>query len=463
MIFKRLHSLFSALSAERPRPKHYKRISPFPLLPFAVFIGSYILLSLLYPQADNTLKLTGFPIFACLLALFVSTFTFKEKVPLKKKVKIFITGASQDTVLYMCFIFIFSSIFAHILTLNGGVDAAIKLCEIIIPQQLLLPGIFTAIALFALTIGSSIGSIATFMPIAVGLSQKLNINPALISGIVVGGSMLGDNLSVISDTTIAAIHTTHCSAYKKFKANAFLAFPAFLITIGILSYINGQLPPLPLEASATTWQFSDAIKVIPYAAVLLTALVGVDVLVVLPFGALLGGILGIFYEKFTFLDAVTFCFDGFYLQKGMVAMLILVLLIGGLVQVIEHNGGIRYLLHLFHSKTKTKAGAEVSIAMLVSLLDIAIARNTIAIMIAGPIAQQIGGRFKLRGARIASLLDVFACGIHGLVPYSSQLLLAGAMANLSTLSIIPYLHYQFAILIIAMLSIVKTWLQNKES
>ncbi len=433
-------------------------MKPFVLLPFLIFIGSFILLTVFYPSQDNTVKLTAFPVFSCLIAIIFAFFTFREKVSVKKRVSVFISGSSQPTIIYMCYIFIFSSIFAHILTINGGVDSAVRLCKIIIPSSFIFPGIFATIALFSLTIGSSIGSIATFMPIAIGIAQMFNINPSLLAGIVVSGSMLGDNLSVISDTTIAAIQTTHCNPYKKFKENVILVIPAFFITIGILFFINRHHIGTPQIISASTmqWSLTDLVNILPYVMAFLLALLGLNVLVVLIAGIIAASGLGFIYGKLTFLQIITLSFDGFYLQTSMVAMLILVLLIAGLSKIIEYNGGIQYLLHLFDSRVKSKAGAELAIIGLVSLLNIAIARNTIAILLAGPIAKQIGSKFNIASERIAGLLDIFACAIHGIIPYSSQLLLAAAMANISSLEIIPHLHYQFAILLVSLLSVLKT-------
>jgi len=444
------------------KERHSHKITPslFALFPFFAFIGTYGFLILIFPEAPNELKLTAFPIFSGLLAIGLSLFTFKERVPIAKKVKIFISGVARPTVIYMCFIFLFSSIFSHVLSICGGVDSAIKLCYVLIPQQWILPGIFTAIALFSLTIGSSIGGIATFTPIAVGLAAKLGVSPALMAGIAVSGSMLGDNLSVISDTTVMAIHTTDCNPYKKFKGNAMLVLPAYIITIIILSVMSFQLDTSASSQIITTLTMSDIIKTIPYASVFLLALWGLDVLVVLVVGSISGILLGLAYGKLAFLDATTLFFEGFYQQKGVIAMFLLVMLIAGLSRIVEHNGGIKYLLHKFHARTKTKAGAEASIALLVSLLDIAVARNTIAILIAGPMAQQIGGRFKVSNARIATLLDIFACTVHGIIPYSSQLLLAAAMAGTSSLALVPHVYYQYVILGIAILSIVKTKLKE---
>lgn len=443
--------------------QHTNPPSFFALTPFFAFIGTYIFLSLIFSNASNNLKLTAFPVFAGMTAVAISLFTFKEKVSVSKKIKIFISGVSRPTVIYMCFIFIFSSIFSHVITLCGGVDSAIKLCYILIPKQWILPGIFIAIALFSLTIGSAIGGIATFTPIAVGLAPKLGIDPAIMAGVAVSGSMLGDNLSVVSDTTIAAIHTTNCNPYKKFKGNASLVLPAFIAAIILLTIINMYVCcPINTQLTASSWQIADIVRIIPYGAVFVLALWGLDVLVVLALGALFAGFLGVIYGKFSVLMAITFFFEGFYQQKGVIAMFVFVMFIAGLSRIVEHNGGIKFLLHKFNSRTKTKAGAEASIALLVSLLDVALARNTIAILVAGPMAQQIGGRFKISNSRLATLLDIFACTVHGIIPYSSQILLAAAMAKTSSINIVPHVYYQYLILIVAILSIVKTKIKEKK-
>lgn len=442
----------------------HRTITPrfFALSPFLAFIGTYILLMVLFPEADNKLKMTAFPVFAGIMAIGFSLFTFKEKVSISKKIKIFMSGVARPTVVYMCFIFIFSSIFSHVISLSGGVDSAIKLCYVLIPSQWILPGIFTAIAIFSLTIGSSIGGIATFAPIAVGLAGKLGLAPSMMAGIAVSGAMLGDNLSVVSDTTVAAIHTTDCNPYKKFKGNALLVIPAFIMTIILLAFINSGINMAEVASLTTKWNMSDVIKTVPYGTIFLLAILGFDVLIALALGATIAAGLGVMYGKFSVLTAITFCFEGFYQQKGVIAMFLLVMLVAGLSRIVEHNGGIKYLLQKFHARTKTKTGAEASIALLVSLLDVAVARNTIAILIAGPMAQQIGGRFKIANSRIATLLDIFACAIHGIIPYSSQLLLAAAMAGTTSISLVPHVYYQYFILLVAILSLVKTKLKEKK-
>ena len=422
------------------------------LSPFFVFVTMFCLLHGVYYTADTAIK-SGFALVSCLIALIVSLGTFPKKMSFNKKIALFVEGSAQPTILYMCYIFIFSSVFTHIVDKIGGIQAAVNLGLTIIPPGYILPGLFTVISLFALTIGSSMGSIAAFMPIAIGFADKLSLNPSLVAGLVVGASMLGDNLSVISDTTIAATQTTGSKMRDKFRENALLVLPAFIATCIVLTLINAtQITALDI---ATTYNSYDFVHILPYATVFVLALLGLDVLAVLIIGALVATGIGIGGGSFTFLQATSFLFEGFYVQTGMVNVFILVLLIAGLARIIEHNGGIDYLLRSWQKNISSSTRAEIAISLLVFLVNAAVAINTVAILITGPIAKKIGDSFSLRPSRIASLLDIAACTAQGLIPYTPQLLLAGAIAHVSSVSIMPYLHYQFFIGISALISILR--------
>jgi Na+/H+ antiporter NhaC len=430
-----------------------KRAHFLQLTPFFVFIGLFSALHIIYRSTETETK-SGFALFACLIAVLFSLFTFVKKTDFNKKIQIFISGSAQSIILYMCYIFIFSSVFAHVASRIGGVDAAVKFGLFLIPPSYILPGLFATVSLFAVTIGSSMGSIAAFMPIAWGFSQKLGINPSLIAGLVVGGSMLGDNLSFISDTTLAAARSTGCRMTDKFKANVRLVIPAFILTLIVLYFVDGGGASSSLIA-INPIVLSDFIKVIPYIAVFSLALLGIDVLAVLVIGTVCAAGIGMMYNSFTFIEATSFLFEGFYLQPGMVNVLVLVMLIAGLAKIIEYNGGLAYVLEKWQPKIKTKAGAEITIASLVFIINAAIAINTIAILIVGPVAKTIGTHFGIRRARLASILDIFACVCQGFAPYTPQLLLASTIANVSSISVLPYLHYQFIIAIVALLSILR--------
>ena len=405
-----------------------------------------------FPKIE-TARTDDFPLFACLIAVIWALFTFKEKLTLNKKIEIFVSGTAQPTIIYMCFIFIFSSIFAHFLTLIKGVDAVVNLSLLLVPSSLLLPGIFVTVSLFSLTIGSSMGSITAFMPIAIGFTKYLGINPALMAGIVVGGSMLGDNLSLISDTTIAAVKTTGCAMSDKFKENVKLVLPAFVATVITLFFVNRGMGFVSAVPTKTLISYLDFIKIVPYIVVITLALLGIDVLGVLILGTFTAVGIGLFDGSFSYLHALTNIFDGFYTSKKMVAVFVIVMLIAGLSKMIEANGGLNYLIERSWKRIKSKAGAETSIAFIIFLVNAVLAINTISILVVGPIAKRIGKKFDVSNKRIASLLDIFACVCQGIVPYAPQLLLAGALANISSIAIMPYLHYQFFIFIVAVVSI----------
>jgi len=423
------------------------------LSPFLVFVATFLYLIVRYPALESA-RIDDFPLFACLLATIWAFFTFRGRVSFNEKVEIFVSGAAQPTIIYMCFIFIFSSIFAHFLTLTGGVDAMVGLGISVIPTTMLLPGIFAVVSLFSFVIGSSIGTITTFMPIAMGFMHSLCLDPTLLSGVVVCGAMLGDNLSVISDTTIAATQTLGCAPHDKLRENIKLAVPAFLATAIILYWLGTGIDHCALWHDPAALSLANVIKIVPYGVVLALALAGVDVLAVLVVGTMTAALLGVAGGAFSPIFAITSIFDGFYASKKMVAVFVLVMMIAGLSKLIEANGGIDYLLRKFRERINTTFGAECSMSFLVLLVNAVIAKNTISILTVGPIAQKVSDQFKVGRPRMASLLDIFACACQGIIPYSPQLLLAGALAQVSSFSVMPYLYYQFFILIAATCSIV---------
>ncbi len=424
------------------------------LIPFFVFIGFFLLLHIAYLNVDPSLK-AGFALTASILAIFVAAITFIEDHTLNEKVQIFINGTRRPTITYMCYIFIFSSVFTHIVSKIGGVQAAIQLGFRLISPEYILPGLFAIISIFAFTIGSSIGSIIAFMPIAVGFSKTLGINPSLIAGIVVSGSMLGDNLSLISDTTIAASKTAGCKVREKFIDNLWLVVPAFFLTLTTLFFISKMLT-IPTEIILPTASLAEVIKIIPYGIVFILAISGFDVLAVLLAGAITATIIGVLAQSFSLLEASSFIFEGFYSQPGMISVFMLIMFISGLAKMVEYNGGIDYLLQSSEHLVTSKRRAEAAIAFLAAAVTAAIVSNTVAILISGPVAKKIGTSFSIRPARVVNLLDIFACFCYGILPYAPPLLLAGAMAHVSSISLLPHLHYQFIIGSIALFSIVKS-------
>lgn len=422
------------------------------LLPFFIFIIVFSLLHITYYSYDASLK-SGFALFSVLVGIFFSIPTFSEKKTLNQMINIFVQASTEPILIYMGYIFILSSVFTHILEKNNGVQAAVDLGLHLIPPAFILPGIFTTVSIFALIIGSSMGSIAAFIPIASGVAHKLGMDPALLAATVVGASMLGDNLSIISDTTVAATQTTGCVAIDKFKENSRLVLPAFIITFITLAIINIRMTLPLLNVAHTPLSLPMVIKVIPYICVFGLVLLGIDVLIVLTLGSICGAAIGIMQGSFTFVQATSFLFEGFYSQPGMVNVFILVFLMAGLTGIIYHNQGLAVIVKTVQRRIRYARHAEYLIALLIFCVNAAVAINTIAILITGPIAKQLGARYGIAPQRVASILDIFACVCQGLMPYTPQLLLAGAMAGVSSIALIPYLYYQFAIAGVTLISI----------
>lgn len=421
------------------------------LSPFFLFVSLFIISTVWFAGQFS-------PVAACILAVIYSFMIFKKPMRLNEKIGIFLNGTAQPTILAMVFIFILSGAFTYILQKIGATDCAINLGLCMIPSAYVLPGFFILVSFFALAIGSSMGTIAAFVPIALGMSTKLGIAPELLAGITVSGAMLGDNLSVISDTTIAATQTTGSSMHDKLKANVALVLPAFVATVLWLTYLNIGLAVH--EQPQVCYQLCDMVKVLPYGLVFVLTALGLDVIGVLVLALVAAAAIGVMHGNFTVLQASQLLTEGFTASQGLQEVLILVLCIAGLSYIVEYNGGVQYLVDHVGRRVKTKGGAECAIALLTFFINAAVAINTIAILVAGPIAKKVGDAFGIVPKRIACLLDITACICQGILPYAPQLLLAASLAHVSSMSIMPYLHYQFAIAIVLMCSIVRTYVRG---
>jgi Na+/H+ antiporter NhaC len=438
--------------------------------PLIIFFTIYVLLSLYvaYVPEISALDLStirySLPIFSAFIAGIFSLFTFVKKTALHRKIEIFISGSSNISILYIYYIFIFSTAFSYILDKNGGIHSAVNLGLTYLPVAYILPGIFIVVSIFALSIGSSLGSIAAIMPIAYGIAQTLTINPALMAAIVVSGAMLGDNLSMISSTTIVATKVTGSSMRDKFKDNLIVAFPAFLVTVLYLCYLaktSATITAIP-EGYIQEITTLDYINIIPYALIFALAMLGVDVLAVLAIAALLASAIGILHGNFSFLEATAFIFEGFYGQKSMVRIIVLFLFISGLSQVVTHNGGFDYILNKLKNQAKNSQQAQLLIIFLTIAVNAAIAINTLAIILTGPIAKEIGDQFNIPRGRVACLLDVAATSTQGFLPYAPMMILASSLSHSSVLEIMKNLTYQ-PLLFASMIASVFIFKYKKES
>ena len=366
------------------------------------------------------------------------------KLKLKKRIDIFSRGAGDENLMLMVWIFIFAGAFAKAAGAMGAIDATVDLTLRMLPDSMLLPGLFLAACFISLSIGTSVGTVVALTPVAVGIAEQTGSSLPLIVAIVVGGSFFGDNLSFISDTTIVATQTQGVRMSDKFKANFYLAGPAALIALAIY-VILGQGVHAPADVAWPEWY-----KVLPYVAVLVLAIAGMNVLLVLLIGILLAGVIGMACGSFDLMGWMGAMGEGI---MGMSELIIVTLLAGGMLALIRHNGGIDYLIRVLTRRINGKRGAKFTIALLVILADLCTANNTIALITVGPVARDIADRYGVDRRMSASLLDTFSCFAQGLIPYGAQLLMASGLAAISPFDIMGYLYYPIILGAIAVLGI----------
>ncbi|SDL18501.1 Na+/H+ antiporter NhaC [Maridesulfovibrio ferrireducens] len=370
------------------------------------------------------------------------------KGKIKEKINVFLSGSGESGIITMCMIYLLAGGFASVAKSIGGVESTVNLGLSIVPASMVLPGLFIIAAFIATAMGTSMGTIAAIAPIAVGVAGKTDISSALLMGAVVGGAMFGDNLSMISDTTIAATRTQGCEMGDKFKMNFLIAIPAALVTVIIL-YIVGEGGQVLQQGTYSL------LKVLPYLIILVMAVIGVNVFIVLGAGIVFTGIVGLFsMADFSILKFSQDIYTGF---TGMQEILVLSLLIGGLGELIKYHGGITYIINFIGKLTRgtksTRAG-EFSIGALSVFSDLCTANNTVAIILTGGMAKEIAKSHNVDPRRSASLLDIFSCVIQGLIPYGAQILLAGSISQLSPLEIIGNMYYCYILAFVAVISII---------
>ena len=363
---------------------------------------------------------------------------------LRKRINVFSRGAGSAEMMLMIWIFILAGAFAHTAKTMGAIDATVNLTLSLLPSQMLLAGLFLAACFISLSIGTSVGTIVALTPIAAGIASQTDANMAMMVAIVVGGSFFGDNLSFISDTTIIATQTQGCKTSDKFRVNSFIVMPAAILLL-IIYFYAGRDISVP---TATT--NIELLKVLPYLAVIITAIFGLNVMVVLTLGIVLTGIIGISLETFDIWGWIGAIGNGIV---SMSELIVITMLAGGLLQLIKHNGGIDFIINSLTHHVNGKRGGEFTIALLVSIINFCTANNTVAIITTGGIARKIGEQFHLDPRKCASLLDTFSCTVQGLLPYGAQVLMAAGLASISPISIIPWLYYPMAIGVAAFLSI----------
>lgn len=365
---------------------------------------------------------------------------------LQERVGVFSKGAADKNILYMIWIFILAGIFASSAKAMGAVDVTVNFTLRFVPTEFLPAGIFMAACFVSISIGTSVGTIVALTPVVSGLAQQMGADTAQMVAIVVGGAFFGDNLSFISDTTIAATMSQGCKMKDKFRTNLLLVLPAALVSLGVYLFLGLSSGDGVEVASVAEWY-----KTIPYLLVLVCAIVGVDVLVVLVLGIVATIIIGLACGSLT---GVSFCeaASGGVLSMG--ELIIITLMAGGLMNMVKQGGGFEFITRAITNRISGKRGAEAAIVGLTVLTDICTANNTIAIITVGPIARELSERYGISPRKSASLMDTASCFAQGVLPYGAQLLMASGLASISPLEIIPHLYYPLAIGVMVVLSII---------
>lgn len=412
--------------------------------PLIVFLAVYLVSSIIAKDFYTV------PVSAAFLIASVYAVIISRGRSLEEKVTVFSRGAGNTNILLMIWIFILAGAFAATAEHIGAIDATVNLALKLLPGNLLYAGLFIAACFISMSIGTSVGTIAALVPIGADLASKIDPAglepglPAFITAIIVGGAFFGDNLSFISDTTIAATRTQGCTMKDKFKTNIRIVGPAALIVCGLYIFMGSSVESAPEHGNV------DFLLIIPYLLIIALALIGLDVSIVLTTGIVVTAIIGFSKGSLSWTGWMMSIGDGI---KGMSDLIIVTLLAGGMLEVIRFNGGLDFITRGLTKNIRSKRGAEFSIAGLVSISNICTANNTIAIITSGAIAKDITSRFGLDPRKVASILDTFSCLVQGFIPYGAQLLMAASLAGISSLSIITYLYYPFIMGICALLAI----------
>ena len=409
------------------------------LLPLWVFLFTYLVVSCI---AGDFYKM---PITVAFVLSSVVAIAGSKGGILQARVEQFCRGAANSNIMLMVLIFILAGAFAQTAKEMGAVDATVNLAMSLLPGNLLAAGIFIAACFISISVGTSVGTIVALAPVAVGIADKTGMPDALMLGVVVSGAMFGDNLSFISDTTIVATRTQGCQMTDKFKVNSLIALPIAILTTFLYVFLGNQISE-SYTVGTIEWP-----KVVPYLVVLITALCGMNVMRVLFIGILLSGIVGLFTHAFDVWGWTGAMGQGI---TGMGELIIVTLLAGGMLEMIRYNGGIEWIINKLTARIRSARGAEASIASLVSFANLCTANNTIALIMAGPIAKDIADRFHIDPRRSASLLDIFSCFVQGIIPYGAQMLMAAGLGAVSPIEIMQYLYYPYLLGFGAMLAIV---------
>ncbi len=389
---------------------------------------------------------TTMPLNVAITITVIVALLMNRKEKFATKVEVFTKGAGHSNIILMMLIFILAGAFSTTTEKMGGVSSTVNLGLSLIPENLIIVGLFIICMFVSISMGTSVGTVAAIAPVGFGFAQATDVSAALAMATVVGGAMFGDNLSMISDTTIAAVRTQHTKMKDKFKVNFRIVLPGAILTIIILFLLTNGI-----SMDHTKIYDFQLVKVIPYLLVLILALVGVNVIIVLIGGTVLSGMIGLIDGSFGWKGLLNAVSKGII---GMEDIAMIALLIGGLVGLIQHNGGIDWLLNFVRDRVRSKRGAELGIASLVSVADISTANNTISIIMSGPLAKNIADEYDVDPRKSASILDIFGGCFQGLLPYSPQVISAAGVAGISPFLLVPYSIYPIMLGICGLIAII---------
>ena len=431
-----------------------KKSSGLALLPFAVFIVIYLGAGMILQSRGVEMAFYQFPAVVAMFIAVLVAFAMNYKAGINENFKVFAKGAASEDIMNMLMIFLLAGAFSAVARAMGGVEATVNFGVSIIPASLITAGMFIIAAFLGTATGTSMGTIGALVPIALGMVDKAGLSLPLVMAACVSGAMFGDNLSMISDTTIAATRTQNVELKDKFRTNFWIAFPAAVVTIVLLVIFGRPETAKAIEASGY-----DIVKVLPYLLVLILALIGVNVFLVLTIGILSAGIIGMAYGDLTFLSFAGEVWAGF---QGMIEVFLLSMFIGGTAEMAKHYGGLDWLIEKMSGMIKGKKSAQVGMSALALLTDMATANNTIAIIVDGPMAKEISEKYDVDPRKTASILDIFTCIMQGLIPYGAQFLLVASLAEgrVSPVDVIPNNWYLFLLAGFAILSYFIPWYEK---
>ena len=424
--------------------ENQKKLGPIAFLPLIVFLALYVGCGITFTLMGTESPFGQFPRHVALLAGIAVALLLAPDVKVGKKLDLFCESMGNSGVMMIILIYLMAGGFQGAAAAMGGKDSVINLALHFIPASLLIPGVFLMCCFISTAIGTSMGTIAAMAPVAIGVAQGAGLNAAIVGAAVIGGSYFGDNLSMISDTTISAAQGCSSEMKDKFRMNFFMALPAAIVAIVIYGVL-GSSGAGSVEAGSY-----NVIQVLPYLVVLVTALMGINVAVVLFVGILMTGVIGIAMGTVGFFEWVQAIGGG---MSDMFSISIVAALISGIIGLVRYYGGVEWVVNAITSRIKNRRGAEYGIGLLSGVLSAALVNNTIGIIVTCPLAKEIGGKYGIAPKRLASLVDIFACAFLALMPHDGGILIVTELAGCTPLDVLPYSFYMFALIIFTCVTI----------